>query len=70
MPIIEYNNEAKFKLVDELYKNNYFFQFKKWQCIQHMNITGKTLKFDIINLYMDVTSPVWTFVAFQKNSIK
>ena len=36
VPIIEYNSEAKTNLVNDLFKENYIFQFKKWQSIQHM----------------------------------
>jgi hypothetical protein len=35
VPIIEYNNEAKTNLINDLFGANYIFQFKKWQCIQH-----------------------------------
>jgi hypothetical protein len=66
VPIIEYNSEAKINLTDELFKNNYYFQFKKWQCIRQMKVTGKTLNLDITNLYRDITNPVWAFVVFKQ----
>jgi hypothetical protein len=50
VPIIEYNSEAKFHLINELVKNSYFFQFKKWQCIQHTKESGKNLNLDITNI--------------------
>ena len=45
-------------------KNNYFFQFKKWQCIQHTKVTGKILNIDITNIYRNAGSLV---VIFQTN---
>jgi len=65
--IIEYNGEAKINLINELLKNDYFFLIKKWQCIRHMKVTGKTLHFDITNISRNVDNPVWTFVVFQTN---
>ena len=43
LPIIEYSSEAKTNLINDLFKENYIFQFKKWQFIQHMKVTGKSL---------------------------
>jgi hypothetical protein len=40
----------------------YFFLFKKWQCSWHMKVKGKTLNFDITNIYRNVYNPVWGFV--------
>jgi len=51
VPIIKYNSEAKTNLISDLFKENYIFHFKKWQCIQHMKVTGKSLAFDITNIY-------------------
>ena len=39
VPIIEYNSEPQIKLIEELLDNSYFFQFKKWQCIQQMKVS-------------------------------
>ena len=69
MPIIEYSREDKTNLIDEMFKENYIYQFKKWQCIQHMKVTGKSLAFDITNIYRNVINPVWAFVIFQTNRI-
>jgi hypothetical protein len=52
VPIIEYNNEAKINLIGELFKRNYIFQFKKWQCIRHTDVIGNTLNIDITNIIL------------------
>jgi hypothetical protein len=62
---MEYNSEVKFNLICELAKKIYFFQFKKWQCIQHKDVSGKRLKLNTTNIYRNVTNPVWVFVVFQ-----
>ena len=67
VPIIEYNSEAKINLINDLFKENYIFQFKKWQCIQHIKVTRKSLTFDITNIYRNVQNPIWAFVVFQTN---
>jgi hypothetical protein len=69
VPIIEYNNEVKINLIYNLFKENYNFQFKKWQCIQHMKINGKSLTFDITNIYRNVQNPIWAFGVFQTKRI-
>ena len=69
VPIFEYKSEAKNNLVNDLFNENYIFQFKKWQCIQHMKVTGKTLTFDITNIYRNVQNPIWAFVVFQKDRL-
>jgi len=69
VPIIEYNSEAKINLINDLFKENYIFQFKKWPCIQHMKVTGKSLTFDITNIYRNVQNPIWAFVVFQTNRL-
>ena len=69
VPIIEYNSEAKINLINDLFKENYIFQFKKWQCIQHMKVTRKSLTFDITNIYRNVQNPIWAFVVFQTNRL-
>ena len=65
MPVIEYTDEAKTNLINELFKDNNFFQFKKWQCIQKIKVIGNTLSFDITNIYRNVNIPIWAFVAFR-----
>ena len=67
VPIIEYNSDAKTNLINDLFKENYVFQFKKWQCIQHMKVTGKSLTADITNIYRNIQNPIWTYVVFQTN---
>jgi hypothetical protein len=67
VPIMEYNSDAKNNLINDLLKENYIFLLKKWQCIQHMKLTGKSLDFDITNIYKNVTNPLWAFVVFQTN---
>jgi hypothetical protein len=69
VPIIEYNSEAKTNFVNDLLNENYVFQFKKWQRIQHMKVTWKSLTFDITNIYTNVQNPIWAFVVFQSNRI-
>ena len=69
VPIIEFNSEAKINLISELFQEKYVFQFKKLQCIQHMKVTGKSLSFDITNLYRNVHNPIWAFVVFQNNRL-
>jgi len=69
VPIIEYNSEAKINLINNLFKENYIFQFKKWQCTQHMKVTGKSLTFDITNIYRNMQNPIWAFVVFQTNRL-
>jgi hypothetical protein len=69
VPLIEYNSEAKLHHTNKLFKNNYFFQFKKWQCIQHTGVTGKTLTVDITNLYKSTINPIWVFTIFQTNRL-
>ena len=32
-----------------------------------MKVTGKSLAFDITNIYRNVNNPIWTFVVFQTN---
>jgi hypothetical protein len=65
--ILEYTSEAKNKHVNYLFSNSYFFEFKKWQYIQHMRVSGKSLAFDITNIYRNVQNPIWAFVVFQTN---
>lgn len=60
VPIIKYNSNAK---------ENYVIQFKNWQCIQHMKVTGKSLTADITNIYRSIQNPIWAFVVFQKNRL-
>jgi hypothetical protein len=68
VPIMEYSSEVKLSLINDFIKdNNYFFQFKKWQCIRHLHVTGKALNFDITNPYRSVSNPSWAFVLFQAN---
>ena len=66
--IIENNSEVKIKLIKELLDESYYFQLKKWQCIQQMKVTGKILYLDITNIYRNVTNPIWAFVFFFKQS--
>ena len=67
MPVIEYSDEAKTNLINELFNDNNFFQFKKWQCIQKIQVTVNTLNFDITNIYRNVNNPIWAFVIFRTN---
>jgi hypothetical protein len=69
VPIIEYNSDAKTNLINDLFKENYIFHFKKWQCIQHMKVTGKSLTADITNIYRNIQNPIWAFVVFQINRL-
>ena len=67
LPILEYSSEAKLNLVNDLFSNSYFFELKKWQCIQHMKVSRKSLAFDIINIYRNVQNPIWKLIVFQTN---
>jgi len=69
VPIIEYNSDAKTNLINDLFKENYVYRFKKWQCIQHMKVTGKSLTADITNIYRSIQNPIWAFVFFKKNRL-
>ena len=69
VPFIEYNSEAKINLINDPFKENYVFKFKKWQFIQHMTVTGKSLTFDITNIFRNVQNPIWEFVFFQNNRL-
>jgi hypothetical protein len=69
VPIIEYDSDAKTNFINDLFKENYVFQFKKWQCIQHMKVTGKSLTADITNIYRCLQKPIWAFVVFQKTRL-
>jgi hypothetical protein len=69
VPIIEYNSEAKTNLINDLFEENYVFQFKKWQCIQHMKVIVKSLTFDITNIYRNVQNPIWAFIVFLNNRL-
>ena len=62
MPIIEYGSDAELQLTKELLDNSYVFQLKKWQCIQNIRISGKTLHLYITNIYRDVTALIWALV--------
>jgi len=66
---MKYNCEANSNPIDELFKENYIFQFKNWQCIQHMKVSGKSSAFDIINTYRNVINPIWAFVLFSDEQI-
>ena len=70
VPILEYSSEAKINLVNDLFSNSYFFDFKKWQCIQHMSLSEKSLAFDITNTYRNAQNPIWAFVVFHTNQSK
>ena len=50
-----------------MFSYSYFFEFKKWQCIRHMKLSGKFLVFDITNIYRNVQNPIWAFTVFQTN---
>jgi hypothetical protein len=58
VPIIEYNSEPQIKLIKELLDNDYFFQFKKWQSIPIMKVSGNTLHIDITNSYREATKSI------------
>jgi len=70
IPIIEYNSESQIMLIKELLQDSYFFQFKKWKCIQKMKASRKTLDIDITNMYRNVTKPIWAFVLQTNRSNK
>lgn len=66
VPIIEYEDNAKIQLLKSLGDSNaYDFEYKTWQCVQHKNVSGKTLNFDITNVYRNFNSPVFAMITFQ-----
>jgi hypothetical protein len=67
VPIIEYSIEAKINLVNDLVSNSYFFEYKKWWCIQYPRVTGNSLNINITQACKSVSNPVWAFVVFQAN---
>lgn len=67
MPILEYSSEAKINLVNDLFSNSYFFEFKKCQCIQHMKVSEKPLAFDITIILRNLQNPIWAFIFSQTN---
>lgn len=73
IPIIEYDDISKVQLINELktfsQNNEYRFIFKSWQCIQHKNISGKTLSIDITNNYRNIRNPLFGIVGFQHNRL-
>ena len=69
VPITEYNSDDKTNLVNDLYKENYLFQLKKWQCIQHMKVTGTSLTSNVTNIHRSIQNPIWEFVVFQANRL-
>lgn len=71
VPIMEYEDSRKILLIKSLEeissKNEYTFNYKSFQCIQHKNVVGKTLNFDITNVYRNFNDPVCAMVVFQTN---
>lgn len=67
VPVLEYEENPKIELINELTKINLKYMFNNWQCIQHRNVSGKTLSLDITNIYRNVDNPVFAFVTFQVN---
>ncbi|KAL4153778.1 hypothetical protein QTP88_001611 [Uroleucon formosanum] len=43
--------------------------FKKWQCIEVRNLTGKKIRFDLTNNYRNNKHPLFGVVFFQKNRL-
>ena len=73
VPIVEFEDSIKIQLLkslDDLSQNNaYKFEFKSWQCIQHKGVKGKTLNFDITNVYRNFRNPLFAMVAFQTDKL-
>ena len=69
VPAIEYSSEAKTNLINDLFKENYIFQFKKWQYIRHLKVTVKSLAFDITNIYRDVNNPFGHLLFFKQTAL-
>jgi len=55
---------------NKLFSNSYFFEFKQWQCIQEMNVSGSYLTINAANGYRNVENPIWAFIVFQTNKLK
>nr|WP_295165065.1 hypothetical protein [uncultured Buchnera sp.] len=69
MQTIEYDEITKIQIVDELIKNPCILAFKKWQCIEVRNLTGKKIRFDLTNNYRNNEHPLFGVVFFQKNRL-
>lgn len=73
VPTIEYDEFSKIQIVNELMKlsqqKNLILAFKKWQCIEVRNITGKNIKLDLTNNYRNNNPPLFGAFCFQKNKL-
>lgn len=73
IPIVEYADIPKIKLINELKllsdKNQYRFIFKTLQCVEERNLTGKSFTKDITNSYRSLRNPLFAMVAFQTNKL-
>ena len=67
VPVIEYEENSRITIINELTKLNLQYMFRSWQCIQQRNISGNTLNIDVTNIYRNVDNPVFAIVCFQKN---
>lgn len=65
VPVIEYDENPKLELLNHITTTSCKYSFKSWQCIQHKNVSGKTLNLDITNIYRNIDNPVFAFVVFQ-----
>jgi len=70
---IDYDEIYKIQIVDELMKlsqqKNCILAFKKLQCIEVRNITGKNIKLDLTNNYRTSNPPLFGVFCFQTNKL-
>lgn len=69
MQTIEYDEITKIQIVDELIKKPFILDFKKWQCIEIRNLTGKNIRCDLSPNYRNNEHPFFGVVYFQKNKL-
>lgn len=73
VPTIEYDEFSKIQIVNELMKlsqqKKLILAFKKWQCLEIRNITGKNIRLDLSNNYRNNNPPLFGAICFQTNKL-
>ncbi|KAE9521915.1 hypothetical protein AGLY_017722 [Aphis glycines] len=73
IPIIKYEGMYNVLLINELTKlsqeKKYTFNYNSWQIIEERNISGKTIKLDVTNLYQSNNNPLFAGMVFQTNKL-
>lgn len=67
VPYIEYEENIKTQLLKSLEQTDYTYDYKTWQCIQHKNVTGRTLHIDISNVIRSFNHPLFVILALQSD---